>query len=371
MEMRKFQGLDVEVFPLGFGCMRLPTKGKNKKIDRAKATEMVRHAIDEGVNYIDTAFYYHDGESEDFLGEALGDGYREKVYLATKSPVYDITDEVTFECLLETQLKRLKTDHVDFYLLHTLNKDLWENKVLKYGVLESLKKAQAQGKIKYIGFSFHDNFEMFKTIIDSFDWQFCQIQYNYVDINHQAGTKGLEYAYSKGISCIVMEPLRGGRLVGALPERVKEVLPKTKSKVELALDFVWDRQEVALLLSGMSTAKQVEDNLRYAKRSSAGMLTKNERRALEKVDEVFHTMPLVGCTGCRYCMPCPFGVDIPGTFTAYNSSVYSGKKNAKQAYEALSGNAELCRACGKCVSACPQSIDIPAQMKKIAAFFEK
>ncbi len=371
MEMRKFKGIDVEVFPLGFGCMRLPTKGKDKKIDRPKAIEMVRHAIDEGVNYVDTAFYYHDGESEDFLGEALADGYREKVYLATKSPVYDITEEITFESLLDTQLKRLKTDHVDFYLLHTLNKDLWENKVLKYNVLDSLKKAQAQGKIKYIGFSFHDNFEMFKTIVDAFDWQFCQIQYNYVDINHQAGTQGLEYAYSKGISSIVMEPLRGGRLVGELPPRVKDVLPKSKSKVELALDFIWDREEVALLLSGMSTPKQVEDNLRYAKRSSVGMLTKNERKALKKADEVFHTMPLVGCTGCRYCMPCPFGVDIPGTFSAYNSSVYSGKKNAKQAYEALSGNAELCRACGKCVSACPQSIDIPAQMKKIKAFFEE
>ena len=366
---RRFKGIDVEVFPLGFGCMRFPTK--NGKIDRVKSTQMIRHAIDEGVNYVDTAYYYHDGESESFVGEALRDGYRERVYLATKCPVYDLTDEITFEQRLDTQLERLQTDHIDFYLLHTLNRDLWNNKVLKYNVLDSMVKAREQGKIKYLGFSFHDDIDMFKEIVDTFDWDFCQIQYNYVDTKHQAGTEGLEYAWAKGMSCIVMEPLRGGRLVQGLPERVKDALPKSKSKVELALDFVWDREEVALLLSGMSTPKQVEDNLRYAKRSSVGMLTAHERKVLKTADELWHTMPLVGCTGCEYCMPCPFGVNIPAVFSAYNSTVFKGKRSASQAYNSLDGKADLCRSCGKCKSACPQSIDIPGDMKKVIQAFKE
>ena len=365
---RKFIGIDVEVFPLGFGCMRFPTKGG--KIDRKTSTEMIRHAIDEGVNYIDTAYYYHDQESEEFVGEALGDGYREKVYLATKCPIYDLTDEITFEQRLETQLERLKTDHIDFYLLHTLNKDLWNNKALKYNVLDSMVKAREEGKIKYLGFSFHDDIDLFKEIVDAFDWDFCQIQLNYVDTKHQAGIEGLEYAYAKGMSCIIMEPLRGGRLVKGLPERVKNVLPKKKSRVELALDYLWDREEVAVVLSGMSTPKQVEDNLRYAKRSSVGMLTPYERKALKKADELWHTMPLVGCTGCEYCMPCPFGVNIPECFTAYNSTVYKGGRSAKEAYTALEGKADLCRACGKCKPSCPQSIDIPAELQKITEVFK-
>ena len=360
---RKFKGIDVEVFPLGFGCMRFPEKGG--KIDRKTSTEMIRHAIDEGVNYVDTAYYYHDQESEEFVGEALGDGYRERVYLATKCPVYDLTDEITFEQRLETQLERLKTDHIDFYLLHTLNKDLWNNKVLKYNVIDSMVKAREEGKIKYLGFSFHDDVDLFKEIVDYFDWDFCQIQLNYVDTKHQAGIEGLEYAYAKGMSCIIMEPLRGGRLVKGLPERVKNVLPKKKSKVELALDYLWDREEVSVVLSGMSTPKQVEDNLRYAKRSSIGMLTSYERKALNKADELWHTMPLVGCTGCEYCMPCPEGVNIPKVFSAFNNISTGGRRLVKEIFPDIESNASLCKKCGKCENACPQHIEIIETLRKV------
>lgn len=368
---RKFIGIDVDVFPLGFGCMRLPVKGKDKKINRPLAIEMIRHAIDEGVNYVDTAYYYHGGESEEVVGLALQDGYRERVQLATKSPVYDIDEEITFDKLLDDQLKKLGTDHIDFYLLHTLNNDLWHNKVLRYGVLDSLRRAKADGRIKYMGFSFHDELPLFKEIVDAFEWDFCQIQYNYVDTKIQAGTEGLEYAYAKGMSVVIMEPLRGGRLAGGIPERVKAQLPRSKSHVETALDFIWDRPEVSLLLSGMSTPRQVEENLRYAKRSHVGMLTKNERECLKKADEVFHTMPLVGCTGCSYCMPCPFGVNIPKAFGIYNSSISDGMGSAKKNYAELDGKADLCRACGKCKPSCPQSIDIPEQLRNVKKMFEE
>ncbi len=370
MNKRVFRKIGVEVYPLGFGCMRLPVK-EDKKIDRPEAVKMIRSAIDHGVNYVDTAYYYHDGESEEVVAEALADGYREKVYLATKCPIYDVTEEITFEMRLDHQLKRLKTDCIDFYLLHCLNRDLWQNKVLKYHALESMKKARAEGKIKYLGFSFHDDCDCFKEIVDAFDWDFCQIQYNYVDTRNQAGTEGLEYAAAKGISCIIMEPLRGGRLADKIPPVVAKELPDTKNKVELALDFVWDRPEVALLLSGMSTQQQVDDNLLYADRSSVGMLTEDERKTLMRADEVFHTMPLVACTGCRYCMPCPFGVSISDCFSLYNATVARGKDKAKEDYAALEGKADLCRACRKCVSACAQHIDIPEELKKVKEAFSE
>ena len=368
MVKRTFQKIGVEVCPLGFGCMRLPVRA-DKKIDRPEAIRMIRSAIDRGVNYVDTAYYYHDGESEEVLAQALADGYRERVYLATKMPIYDLTQDVTFEMRLEHQLERLNTDHIDFYLLHCLNHDLWQNKVKKFDALESMKKARAEGKIQYLGFSFHDDCALFKEIIDAFDWDFCQIQFNYVDTDYQAGLEGLRYVAQKGISCVVMEPLRGGRLADSIPPLVKNELPQNKNHVELALDFVWDRPEVALLLSGMSTQQQVDDNLTYASRSAAGMLTEEERAAFARAAEVYHTMPLVACTGCRYCMPCPFGVSISDCFSLYNATVTRGKKKAGEAYAALTGRAELCRKCRQCVSACAQHIDIPAELEKVKECF--
>lgn len=371
MRYRNFEGLNIEVSALGFGCMRFQTiqDGSNEKIDRPLAIDMLRRAIDNGVNYVDTAFYYHDGESEPLLGEALLDGYRDKVYLATKCPIYDVKAPGDFEKFLDIQLERLKTDHIDFYLLHTLNSELWHEHTLKYDVLNSMKKAKDAGKIRYCGFSFHDSLPVFKEIVDSFDWDFCQIQYNYVDTDVQAGTEGLEYAGAKGLGVIIMEPLRGGRLASP-PELVARQLPEGKSAVEAALDFLWDKPEVALLLSGMSTPEQVEDNLKYADRSSVGMLTEAERSCFVAAKEIYNTVPLVSCTGCRYCMPCPNGVDIPGAFAAYNKSVSKGKKNASKIYAELNGKAELCIECASCESACPQKLAIIKELKAVKEYFE-
>ena len=274
MNYRKFGSTGVEVSALGFGCMRFPVIKENdtERIDEEKAIRMIRDAIDSGVNYIVTAYYYHNGQSEPLVGKALQDGYREKTYLATKCPVWALKEEADFERILDDQLAKLQTDHIDFYLLHALDKARFEDGVKKLHLTEHLEKARAEGKIRYLGFSFHDSLEVFQEIVDYYSWDFCQIQYNYVNTEYQAGRKGLQYAASKGMGVVIMEPLLGGRLADPAPHH-REVFPEEKTPVEWTLDFLWDQREVSLLLSGMSTPEQVRDNLTYAGRSSVGMLT--------------------------------------------------------------------------------------------------
>ncbi|MBQ7795121.1 MAG: aldo/keto reductase [Lachnospiraceae bacterium] len=367
MQYRKFGNTGVEVSALGFGCMRLPIN-EDKTINEEKAIAMIRHAIDNGVNYIDTAYPYHQGTSELLVAKALKDGYREKVYLADKLPMVYVEKEEDFEKYLNEQLQKLETEYIDFYLLHAVNRARFET-IKKLNFVEKMAAAKAAGKVRHIGFSFHDDLDTFKEIIDYFDgWDFCQIQYNYINTHHQAGTEGLKYAASKGLGVVIMEPLLGGKLANLAPH-VAAAFPENKSQVEYALDWLWDQEEVSLLLSGMTEPEQVEQNLEYASRSSIGMVTEEERAIYAKAKEIFDRASLVDCTKCEYCMPCPFGLNIPGIFAAYNKSASHGLAAGKADYDAMETKADACRACHRCEKVCPQNIKISEVMPKVVKTF--
>lgn len=372
MHYRKFGNTGLEVSALGFGAMRLPTMETNGEeiIDEVKAIDMIRHAIDEGVTYVDTAYPYHGGMSELLVGKALKDGYREKTLLATKCPVWEINNEEDFDRILSEQLTKLQVESIDFYLLHALDSDKVKNKVEKFNLISKMEKAKAEGKIKYIGFSFHDEYEVFKDLVDCYDkWDFCQIQFNYINTDYQAGVKGLEYAASKGLGVIVMEPLLGGKLANP-PKNVKEVLSNDKTPVEWALDYIWNRPEVSLLLSGMSTMEQTKDNIIYAKRAEIGMLDVVQQDMFEQAKVIYDTMALVPCTKCAYCMPCPFGLDIPKIFEAYNTTASVSKEKAVELYEAIKTRANECRTCRRCEKECPQHIEISSVMEAVSLEFQ-
>ena len=368
MQYRKMGNTGVEVSALGFGCMRLPIN-EDKTINEEKAIAMIRHAIDNGVNYVDTAYPYHQGTSELVVGKALQDGYREKVFLADKMPMNVVSSAEHFDEILEEQLAKCGTDHFDFYLLHALNRERFEQKVKPFGLVQKMAEAKAAGKVRFIGFSFHDDLDTFKEIIDCYDgWDFCQIQYNYINTHHQAGTEGLKYAASKGLGVVIMEPLLGGKLANLAPH-VAAAFPENKPHVEYALDWLWDQKEVSLLLSGMTEPEQVEQNLEYASRSSIGMVTEEERAIYANAKEIFDRASLVDCTKCEYCMPCPFGLNIPGIFAAYNKSASHGMATGKAEYEAMETKADACRACRRCEQVCPQNIKISEVMPKVVKTF--
>lgn len=368
MEYRNMGNAGIRVSPLGFGCMRLPER--DGKIDRERAIAMIRWAIDNGLNYVDTAYPYHGGDSENLVGEALKDGYRERVSLATKLPVYKLEKAEDFDTLLDEQLRKLQTDHVDFYLLHAVNRERWEKTILPLGILDKLLAAKQDGRVRHIGFSFHDELELFKEMLDHWDqWDFCQIQLNYVDRKHQAGIDGLEYAAAKGLGVVIMEPLRGGYLAN-LPENVAKLLGTSgKSAVEMALDFLWDRPEVSVVLSGMSTEEQVQQNVAYAHRAKIGMLTPEDKTLLEKAEASLRAYAEIPCTGCNYCSVCPQGIAIPQIFSAYNQcqvkmNLGYGKKLYREAKE-VGALADACTGCGTCQSQCPQNLPISQWMPKI------
>lgn len=366
MEQRKFGKTDLTPSILGFGMMRLKKK-EDRTIDEEWAIKTLRYAIDNGLSYVDTAYAY--GDSERVTGLCLKDGYREKVTLATKMPVVKLTCEEDFERILDEELQRLQTDHIDVYLLHALNRGRWENYVKKYNVLAHAERARTEGKIRYLGFSFHDSFDVFKEILNGHDnWDFCQIQLNYMDTHYQAGLDGMQLAHKKGLAVVVMEPLRGGVLAN-VPAEVAEILPK--QPVESALDYLWNMEQVNVVLSGMSTTEQVEQNLTYASRAHARMLTEQERKAIEAAGDRMRATFSVPCTGCNYCSVCPMEIAIPEIFKISNQKQLDGDYiGAKAAYQKLGAqNAQGCISCGACVDACPQQIEVFKKLAKIHTEF--
>lgn len=377
MIYRRFGKLSWKVSALGFGAMRLPTidgKPMSEKVDERESIRMIRSAIDRGVNYVDTAYPYHNGKSEVVLGKALKDGYRERIRLATKSPIWMIKKSQDFDTYFEEQLKRLQVDNVDFYLLHGLDKRRWDNVVLKMELLERAEAAIKDGRIKHLGFSFHDDYDVFEEIVDGFDrWAFCQIQYNYMDIKNQAGTKGLKYAASKGMAVVVMEPLLGGRLANP-PEPIREILDRRsmrRSPVDLALQWVWNQPEVSVLLSGMSTMSQLDDNITSANRSGPGRMSGKDLKLIEEIRKTYAQMIPISCTKCGYCMPCPNGVNIPRNLEVYNNGcIHDDLHTARNTYQRFideKERASACIQCGTCEEKCPQKIPISEWMPKVHA----
>lgn len=388
--------LDWDVSVLGFGAMRFPMINENK-VDEEEAIRMIRYAIDNGVNYIDTAWPYHNGESEVIVGKALQDGYRKRVHLTTKLPMWAVRKREDFDKYLQEQIDRLQTKP-DIYLFHGLTKSRLR-KIKKLNLIEKMEEAREEGLFKYIGYSFHDNFEVFKEIIDYYNWDCCQIQFNYLDIEYQAGIKGVEYAGSKNIALIIMEPIRGGKLAISEDELdsrpdIKKILEKSNTKrtmADWALQFVWDHPEVSVVLSGMSSMQQVRENIESAKISIANSLSAEELHTISELRKIYDNYDLVPCTSCRYCLPCPQGVSISWIFRLLNEIAYWGERRRDRIQffydrmaktpeeyekrlseeEEVEGATSLCIQCGECLEKCPQQIDIPDIVKKASAIFEE
>jgi predicted aldo/keto reductase-like oxidoreductase len=382
MKYRAFGKTGLQVSSLGFGLMRLPIIGQDmSQIDEEKAMEMVRLAVDNGVNYFDTAYPYHTtdfskgGSSEPFLAKALRSMDREKVFLATKLPSWLIQSRSDMDRYLDEQLTRLDTDYLDFYLLHGLNKHLWGNMV-KHDAFEFLGSAVKEGKIHYAGFSFHDDLPLFKEIVEAYDWTFCQIQYNYFDEHFQAGREGLEFAAQKDMAVVAMEPLRGGSLTDRLPVEAQQIFKEAdpgKSAAEWALQWVWNHPEVSIVLSGMSCLDHVKENLTLAERISDAPLTEKDKETIEKAREIIVELQKVNCTSCGYCMPCPEGVNIPRNFEFYNDHYLFHNPSAKLGYQMILGETEKasnCAQCGLCEEQCPQHILIREELEGVADLFK-
>jgi hypothetical protein len=372
-------GIDLSI--LGFGCMRLPTLDhKPEKIDYPKASQMLHYAIDHGVNYVDTAYFYHAavfgqrGGSEPFVGEALSGGWRKKVHLATKMPLFLVKHKEQMDTFLKEQLERLKTDYLDFYLLHGLNGETW-NRMRDMGVREFLDKKKAEGKLRFPAFSFHGNTEDFIRICNEYDWTFAQIQYNYMDIDIQAGNKGLKYAADKGIGVVVMEPLKGGKLAQKLPAEMISVFnasPIKKSPAEWALRFVWNEAGVSSLLSGMNSMEQVIENIGIADDGIPNSLGKDELLMFDSLRIAMSARIKADCTDCRYCMPCASGVDIPDVLAALNNAAIWNDSNPwLTGYTPINGKAGKCTECKECEKVCPQELPISTFMKEAVSLFKE
>lgn len=380
MLYRKMKKATPELSILGFGCMRFPLRDDGE-IDEDQATDMLKYAIDHGVNYVDTAYPYHNGQSEPFVGRVLLGGYREKVHLATKLPSWLIQTREDMDTYLNEQLYRLNTNYIDFYLIHGLTRPTWEN-LVTLGVADFLDTAIADGRIRYAGFSFHDNISLFKEIVDSYDWTFTQIQYNFMDEQYQAGTEGLKYAAQKGLGIIIMEPIRGGLLARELTgiSDIWKEADMQRKPAEWALRWVWNHPEVTVVLSGMSTLEQVIQNVASADNGRPDSLTKTEIGLFDTIRSELERRALIPCTGCKYCMPCPHGVSIPECFEFFNNGhMYEDEEQSGRLYSVFLGGvfdgtpsyASLCKECGECEDKCPQNLPIRENLKKVVTYFGK
>jgi len=377
MQYREMGKTGDQVSILGYGCMRFPKV--NGKIDEDRTRKQIISAIEKGVNYFDTAYMYPNSEA--VLGNILAGGYREKVMIASKIPPFMVHSRKDMDTVLETQLKRLKTSYIDYYLIHSVTtKEGW-NRMKQLGAVDFLEKAKAAGKIRRIGFSYHGEGHDFKDIVDDYPWDFCQIQYNYMDENAQAGREGLLYAASKGLGVAVMEPLRGGLLAGNMPPKIEKIWSDAGiggTPAEWALRWVWNHPEVSVVLSGMNQEDQIDENIRIAGAARPNSLTDVESECINKVKTALREKLKIGCTGCGYCMPCPAGVNIPVCFSYYNDkSIYEDKSVGMHYMGMLGGMdggkpsfASLCKDCGKCERHCPQNLPIRNHLKEVSKEME-
>ena len=378
MQYRLIKKTGDEISPLGFGAMRLPLK--NGKIDRAEAQKLIFHAIDNGINFIDTAYLY--GDSETFLGEILPD-IRSNVKICTKLSAINVRKYDDMEPLLDEQLRRLNIDCIDYYLIHSVDlKNM--NRLLKRDLIKFIEKAKSDGKIKHIGFSYHGPKEEFRDVVDCYDWEIVMVQYNYFDENIQASVEGIEYAASKGMGILVMEPLKGGILAGKMPEEVEKVFRKSnpnKSNAQWALEWVLNNRNVTCVLSGMNNFEQLNENLDVARRTTPMSMSFEELETVELAKRVMRNSLKINCSTCGYCMPCPQGVNIPECMKIYNEKFLFNHKgfinpSLMDYYQYVygimgsSGNAGKCNGCGKCLRKCPQNLDIIAELEKIKREFE-
>ncbi len=380
MEMRSFGKTGMKVSPLGFGVMRLPMKDGGKtvnsntidQVDVETSIQMIHDAIDAGINYFDTAYNYIGGSSERILGQALQGGLREKVCIATKSPAWLYKSPEDFDRYLAEQLERLQTTYIDNYLLHSMNGGSWK-KTVRNNAIDGMQRAKASGKVRNIGFSFHDDLELFEEILNAADWDFCQIQLNYYDQDYQAGLKGMRMAADRGLAVVVMEPLRGGLLVN-LPKDAQDAFSNSgygRSNVEWALDWLWNMPEVTCVLSGMSTPEQLQQNIGFAQKAKPGMLSAEEQEVIAQAKAALDARAAVPCTGCNYCVDmCPNKIAIPYNFRAYNmGALYDDMELAKDFYQnevsSYGRRADSCTSCGSCEEICPQHIAISEWMPKV------
>lgn len=373
MQYRKMPNSVEKLSALGYGCMRLPNR--MGRIDRDKALKQIRGAIDKGVNYLDTAYVYHGGASETFLGEyVLKDGYREKVNIATKLPCQIIDKAEGFEEIFNKQLERLQVDCIDYYLLHGINGVMWR-KMLTLGIVDFMDKLKEQGKIRYMGFSFHGSKNEFVEIVDGYEWDFTQVQYNILDEHFQAGAGGIEYAHSKGLGIIVMEPLRGGSLIENIPNEARKLYdsaPTKRSPADWALRWIWNNPAITVVLSGMNDDDNIAENIKVALEAYPNGLSESEISLIDKMRQTYNMQ--IGCTGCAYCMPCPAGIDIPAAFRFWNRYSMGQKMDAyiNHAYAAAVRTADgkvhwanSCMDCGQCEKKCPQGIQVRQSLKLV------